>query len=321
MGQSGESKLLNLSAIMEPLAPMIALLLVVIPIALKNPRAVNSYRSLNILLIMATPIIFATMAQMMAMSIGEIDFSLGNLISLVTCIVGTVIPQNFPLGMLLLAGIIAIYVVIGAFLHLKKLPSIIVTIGMSFVWLGIAVIIQPRPGGTVPAGLAALMQYKPPFIPFPIVIAVVTGLAGYALMSKTYFGILCRGVGGNVKSIEQAGHSVLKVRILVFASVGFLAILSGAALSGITTSADSLVAKNYTLLAVSGVILGGGSFSGGKVSAPGAVMGALTMHLVNYLLMSYKLPTDWQAGAQGATILLVLFLVSMFQRSQKIYYV
>jgi ribose transport system permease protein len=321
MEQGSESKLKRMSRIMEPMVPMIALLLVVIPIAIKNPRAIGSYRSLNILLGMAVPIIIATMAQMMAMAIGEIDFSLGNLISLVTCIVGTVIPQNFLLGMLSLAGIVVVYMLIGAFLHLKKLPSIIVTIGMSFIWMGIAVTIQPRPGSSIPSGLIAVMQYRTPFIPLPIVIAILTGLAVHLVMTRTYFGILCRGVGGNAKSIQQAGHSVLKVRILVFAMVGFFGILSGAALAGITTSADSLVAKNYTLLAVSGVILGGGTFAGGKVSAPGAVMGALTMHLVNYLLMSYRLPTDWQAGAQGATILLVLFLVGLFQRTQKIHYV
>jgi ribose transport system permease protein len=270
---------------------------------------------------MSVPIIIATMAQMMAMSIGEIDFSLGNLVSLVTCILGTVIPKNMTLGFIMLAGIILAYMLVGAFLHLKKIPSIIATIGMSFIWQGMAVTIQPRPGSSIPQTLVSIMRFKPPFFPLPIVIAVIVALAGHILMSKTYFGILCRGVGGNAKSIHQSGHSVLRVRMAVFALMGLFGILSGTALAGITTSADSLVAKNYTLLAVSGVILGGGTFAGGKVSPVGAVMGALTMHLVNYLLMSYRLPTDWQAGAQGATILLVLFIVSMFQRTKKIYYV
>lgn len=305
----------------EPLVPLISLLAVVIPIALKNPNVIATYRGLNILLAMAVPIVIATLAQMMAMSIGEIDFSLGNLISLVTCIVGTILPFRPGLGILMLVGIIVVYMLVGAFVHLKNLPSIIITIGLSFIWLGIAVIIQPRPGGMVPEVITGVVRYRMPFVPMPIVIAVLFAVLGHLLVFKTNFGILMRGVGDNVKSIRQAGHSVLGVRIGAFALVGVFGILAGIALAGTTTSADSQMARNYTLLAVSGVILGGGTFSGGKVSAVGAVMGALTMHLVTYLLISYKLPTDWQAGAQGVTILLVLFIGGIFRSGRKVHYV
>jgi|GEM_PF-1655760 len=305
----------------EPLVPLISLLAVVIPITLKNPNVIVTYRGLNILLAMAVPIVIATLAQMMAMSIGEIDFSLGNLISLVTCIVGTILPTRPGLAVLMLVGILVIYMLVGAFVHLKSLPSIIITIGLSFIWLGIAVIIQPRPGGMIPEAITGLVRYRMPYIPMPIVFAVMFALIGHLLLFKTNFGILMRGVGDNVKSIRQAGHSVMGVRIVAFALVGFFGILSGVALAGTTTSADSQMARNYTLLAVSGVILGGGTFSGGKVSAVGAVMGALTMHLVTYLLISYKLPTDWQAGAQGVTILLVLFIGGIFRSGRKVHYV
>lgn len=61
----------------EPLVPLISLLVVVIPIALKTPNVIATYRGLNILLAMAVPIVIATLAQMMAMSIGEIDFPSG----------------------------------------------------------------------------------------------------------------------------------------------------------------------------------------------------------------------------------------------------
>ncbi len=311
----------NMRRHVEPLIPLICLLAVIVPIALKNPNVVASYRGLNILLAMSVPIVIATMSQMLAMSIGEIDFSLGNLISLVTCIVGTIMPDHPGLAVMMLLGILVVYMAIGAFVHLKNLPSIIVTIGMSFVWMGIAVTIQPRPGGSIPAPIVDFFRYRPPLVPMPIVIAALVALIGRWLVFKSNFGILLRGVGGNVKSIRQAGHSVLAVRIAAFALVGLFGILSGIALAGITTSADSLMARNYTLLAVSGVILGGGTFAGGKVSATGAVLGALTMHLVTYLLVSYKLPTDWQAGAQGATILLVLFIGGVFRSGKKAHYV
>jgi len=59
---------------------------------------------------------------------------------------------------------------------------------------------------------------------------------------------------------------------------------------------------------VAGVMLGGGSFSGGKVSAVGAVLGACTMTLVGTLLTFMKISPDWQIGSQGLILLIVLFL-------------
>jgi ribose transport system permease protein len=302
------------------LMPTFSLLAVLIPIFILRPRVIQ-YQGLNLLLNMVIPVSLATIAQMFAMSIGEIDFSIENLVSLVTCIVGTLIPRHPWLGISMLAGILLIYATIGAFLYLKKLPSIIVTIGMSFVWTGLAVTIQPHPGGDVPIFIQKIMSWHAPLVPMPIWYLVILSIVAYVILYRTNFGILVRGLGGNQKSISQAGHSVFKLQIMVFTLVGIFGILSGIALAGITTSADANLAKNYTLLAVASVILGGGSFSGGKVSPVGAVLGACTMTLVGTLLTFLKISPDWQIGSQGGIILAVLFINSMLKRRGKVPYV
>ncbi len=319
-----ESTAIKRARIAEGLVPLISLLVVFVPIAVMRPQIVSAgryYNMLTLLLGLAIPIALATMGQMLAMSIGEIDFSMETLVSLVTCIIGAVMPDNPPLAFAMLAGIVVIYMAIGAFIHLKKLPSIIITIGMSFIWTGIAVTVQPTPGGNIPAVISDFMRIKPPYVPLPIILAAVLALVGHIIMFKTNFGILARGVGGNVKSIQQAGHSVLKIRIAVFGLVGVFGILSGTALAGLTTAADPLLAKNYTLLAVASVILGGGAFAGGKVSAVGAILGALAMHLVTSLLVFMKISTDWQAGVQGIIILIALYIGGFFKRAKKVHYI
>jgi ribose transport system permease protein len=80
------------------------------------------------------------------------------------------------------------------------------------------------------------------------------------------------------------------------------------ALVGLTTSADANIALRYTLLSIAGVILGGGEFVGGRVSAIGAVVGALTLALAGSFLSFLRLSPDWQIGAQGAILILVLAL-------------
>jgi len=289
------------------LLPILSVCVIFIPLALLRP-IVTKYMGLQLLLNMAIPLGLVTMAQMFAMAIGEIDFSIGNLVSLVTCIVGTVLPANPALGFAMLLGIILIYMVIGAFLYLRKLSSIVVTIGMSFVWTGLAVTIQPSPGGKIPAVLQNLVSLSTPLVPFPVIFLVVLAIIGHLVLFRTNFGILVRGIGGNVKAIVQSGHSVVLTEAAVFGLVGLLAILSGATLAGLTTSADANVASNYTLLAVAGVMLGGGSFAGGKVSAVGAVLGACTMTLVGTLLTFLRISPDWQIGSQGFILLIVLFL-------------
>jgi len=289
------------------LLPILSVCVIFIPLALLRP-IVMKYMGLQLLLNMAIPLGLVTMAQMFAMAIGEIDFSIGNLVSLVTCIIGTVLPANLGLGIAMLLGIIVIYMVIGAFLYLRKLSSIVVTIGMSFVWTGLAVTIQPSPGGKIPAVLQNLVSVSTPLVPFPVIFLIVLAIIGHLVLFRTNFGILVRGIGGNVKAIVQSGHSVVLTEAAVFGLVGLLAILSGATLAGLTTSADANVASNYTLLAVAGVMLGGGSFAGGKVSAVGAVLGACTMTLVGTLLTFLRISPDWQIGSQGFILLIVLFL-------------
>ena len=89
----------------------------------------------------------------------------------------------------------------------------------------------------------------------------------------------------------------------------FFGVLAGLALIGLTTSADANIALRYTLLSIAGVILGGGEFVGGRVSPVGAVIGALTLTLAALASSSFlRIPPDWQIGAQGAILILVLAL-------------
>ncbi len=177
--------------------PILSVLVILVPIAVLHP-IVLKYVGLQLLLNMAIPLSLATIGQMFAMAIGEIDFSMGDLVSLVTCIAGTVMSRSFGLGLAMLVGIIGIYMIIGAFLNLRKLSSIVVTIGMSFVWTGLAVTIQPTPGGSVLSLLQEAVSLSTPIVPFPVLFLVVLAVLGHLLLFRTSFGILVRGIGGNL---------------------------------------------------------------------------------------------------------------------------
>jgi ribose transport system permease protein len=161
------------------------------------------------------------------------------------------------------------------------------------------------------------MKLKPAYIPFPILAAAIIAALAHVALMRTSYGSILRGSGGNPKAIERAGWSLLKTKVTMFGLAGFFGMLSGLALIGLTTSAQANVALRYTLLSIAGVILGGGDFVGGRVSPVGAVIGAITLTLAGSFLAFMRIPPDWQIGAQGAILIIVLALRAIIDRVEK----
>jgi len=287
--------------------PFLTLAVVLAATFYVQPRTM-SYFGLNLMLQYAVPIALATIAQMFVITVNDLDLSIGPFVGLVSCVGATLLFQSPALGILLLLVLIAAYGAVGALIHIRNLPSIVVTLGLSFVWLGIAVMILPSPGGKAPDWLKALMTVQTPWVPFPIIAAVVIGVVVHLALMLSSYGVIARGAGGNPKALTRAGWSMLKTKVVMYMLAGFFGVLSGLALLGLTTSGDAHVADRYTLYSIAGVILGGGEFIGGRVSPLGAVVGALTLALAGSFLIFLKISPDWQIGAQGAILIIVLAL-------------
>lgn len=298
------------------LVPAASLAFLLVAVFYMQPRAM-SYTGINLLFNLAVPIALATIAQMLIMSVNDLDLSMGTFVSFCACVAATFLQTSPVVGVLMFAGAIAVYAGLGALIHLRALPSIVVTLGMSFVWGGLAVLILPSPGGQAPPFIRALMTAKPPLIPMAIVASVIIAVVAHYIVMRSSFGVLMRGVGGNLRSVERAGWSVVGIRAATFALAGFFAVLAGIALVGLTTSADANIALRYTLLSIAGVILGGGEFVGGRVSPIGAVIGALTLTLAGSFLSFMRISPDWQIGAQGAILIIVLALRILLNRLEK----
>ncbi len=287
--------------------PFLSLAIVLLATFIVQPRTM-SYFGLNLMMQYAVPIALATIAQMFVITVNDLDLSIGPFVGLVGCISATLLLDNPALGILALLALMACYGAVGALIHLRNLPSIVVTLGLSFVWLGIAVLILPSPGGKAPEWLKAMMAFKMPIVPLPIIAALVIGIVVHLALMQSSYGVVARGAGGNAKAMARAGWSMLNIKVIMYALAGFFGVLSGLSLLGLTTSADAHVADRYTLFSIAGVILGGGEFIGGRVSPLGAVVGALTLALAGSFLIFLKISPDWQIGAQGAILIIVLAL-------------
>jgi ribose transport system permease protein len=248
----------------------------------------------------------ATVGQMFAMAGNELDLSIGTFVGFAGCVTATLLHDSPAAGAAVLAGCILVYALLGALIHLRQLPSIVVTLGMSFVWQGLSILLLPKPGGHPPDWLKSFMALKLPYVPFPVVAALVIGIVAYLGLMRTSYGAVLRGVGGNAIAVHRAGWSILKAKMILFGLTGVCGVLAGMALIGLTTSGDANLGNGYTLLSIAGTILGGGEFIGGRVSPFGAVIGALTLTLAGSLLNFMHISPDWQVAAQGGILIAVL---------------
>ena len=294
-------------AALRAVLPLVALGGLVAAVFYRQPLAM-SYFGLNLLLNLAIPVAFATMAQVVILAVGDLDLSTGTFVSLVATIGATLLPTQPLLGVAALVVLIGVYALAGALVEWRKLPSIVVTLGLSFVWLGCAVLLLPVPGGKAPQWLVAAMNVKTPLAPLPIWVALATALMGHLVITRSSFGTRIRGLGGHAAALARAGQSLVLLRAQAYALAGFFGVIAGLLLVGQATSADANIASRYTLVSIAAAILGGCEFSGGRVSPAGAVAGALTMTLAASFLTFLNVPPDFQIGVQGAILVLVLGL-------------
>ena len=300
--------------LLRSLLPAFSLTVILIAIFYLQPRAM-SYLGLNLLLNLALPIAFATLAQMCVITVNDLDLGIGAFVGFVACVGATWLNETPLLGFAVLLLSIGIYAAVGALIHLRNLPSIVVTLGMSFFWLGLALLVLPTPGGKAPDWVRAVMTFKTPGLPATIYASVLIAFLVHILLMRSSYGTVLRGVGGNPRSVERAGWSILRAKMTMYALAGFFGVLSGISLIGLTTSADANIALRYTLLSIAGVILGGGEFVGGRISPVGAVLGAMTLTLASSFLSFLRISPDWQIGAQGAILILVLALRVLINRT------
>jgi len=314
---------INIRRLFRSALPAISLLIVLLAIDDFNPRAI-SYFGFNLMLNLAVPVALATIAQLCVITVSDLDLSIGAYVGFIACVTTTWLPQSPLLGGAVIVGSIALYGALGALVQWRRLPSIVVTLGMSFVWLGLALLVRPSPGGQSPAWLQSFMGLHVPYVPFPIVAAVVIAAVMHVVLMKTAFGAVLRGAGGNPAAVARAGWSLLRIKATAYAMAGVFGSLAGMSLVGVSTSGDANMANGYTLLSIAGAILGGAEFIGGRVSPIGAVMGALTLQLaavalnffqMPHLLPGFRIPSEWQVGAQGLILILILAVRALINRS------
>ncbi|MGJ0202643.1 ABC transporter permease subunit [Leucobacter sp. gxy201] len=287
------------------LLALVALIAIFVITAILQP-GILSVSGLTLMLMSSVPLVLASQAQMIIMAVGDIDLSVGYLVGLVTVIVAKLLIDTPLIAAGLIIGIIAVYAVIAYAVQRRGVPSIIVTLGLSFVWLGVGLQISPTPGGETPQWLSALSTWRPSWIPAPLVFIAVATVLGWYVTRRAKSGARIRALGSQAATLEKTGASLVGTRVLAYSVAAVFMVLAGLILASQTWSGDINAATEYTLMTIAAVILGGGTFSGGRALPIGTTLGAITLGLITVLLSLINLSSSLQSAAQGAIVLAVL---------------
>lgn len=256
------------------------------------------------------------LGQMFVVGGSEIDLGAGSLAGLMNVLCATIVVSQPGLGWLSLVGVLAVYAGLGAVIQARRIPAIVVTLGASFIWMGLGYTIQPTPGGSSPEWLTALFGVTFPLVPACAVFIVLSALAAW-FIDRTPAGVVLRGFGNNPQAMKHAGWSAIGYATLRYFIAGLFILAAGMALTAINTASDINSGSSFTLLSVAAVVIGGCTLFGGRISPIGVAAGAVTLSLIGALLGTLNVDSDFNAALQGLLLLLILAFRTFVVRSDE----
>jgi len=153
-------------------------------------------------------------------------------------------------------------------------------------------------------------------IPFPIIFSIILALTVYLLFKKTVYGRLIFGIGGNREAARFSGIRTSKYVISAYLMSGFFCSISGIIFSSRLKMAHPGLGQGYELDAIAAVIMGGGSFSGGKGSVFGTIIGVLILGLIRNLLNLLNIAAYPQLVIKGVIILIAIFISNLQTKAE-----
>lgn len=285
-------------------------------------RDVNNFLNPNTLLQTATDASFfaimAVGATMVIISCG-IDLSVGSIFALAGVTMSLVLRAHggmsdfstlllgaaICLGMGLVCGTLNGALVVGLKVH-----PFIITLGFMWVLRGIAFVASKAESILVPDALTRVVKsplfFSGTLSPIPMLMMLLSAVAGSIYLQKTVAGRHVFAVGGNVEASRYAGLRINRVLVGVYAisglAAGFAAFL-GASYYGSASCSD---ATGYELYVIASAVVGGASLTGGKGNAINAMLGAILITMIRQSIRTLHFDQNFEWIIIGFAIIVAV---------------
>jgi len=267
---------------------------------------------LGFLAIGALPVALAAVGQAIAVISGGIDLSIGAVMALTSVTAASLMRGGSEeFAVVVVIGVLLMGLVVGAvngvLIVASRVPDIIVTLAMSFVWAGAALLVMNTPGGAAAEWLKDLIsgpigsEWVPKAL---VVLAVVVGVVWLPLR-RSRLGLSIYAVGSDRLAAFRSGVDVPRTKIAAYALTGSFAGAGGLALT-MSTGIGSPIPGPYLLLSVAAIVLGGVSLAGGRGGIVGPIVAVFILALVRTDLTFLGVDPNYTTVIQGAIMVIVV---------------
>jgi sugar transport system permease protein len=250
---------------------------------------------------------------------GEIDISIGPAVAFASVIaakgcttwglpVGVALLLTVVLGTLLGAGA-------GALRAFFGVPSFIATLGLWSALRGLGQYITDALPVPLPTNaLFDRLAGKVIGIPTPAVIMFALFAIFTWISQRTAYGRSVFAIGGNANAARLSGIDLKRVRVLLFATTGFLASLTGILLAARLGSGNGGAAGGLEFDVIAAVVIGGTALAGGRGSMLGTLLGVIFITLIGNGLVLLGVDPFFQDVVRGVIIVVAVLINIVISR-------
>jgi ribose transport system permease protein len=265
------------------------------------------------------PLALAAVAQAIVVISGGIDLSIGSMMALTSVVAASQMKgQSEEFGVAIVLGVLVLGLVLGAIngslIVVTRVPDIVVTLAMSFVWAGCALLVLKTPGGGASVWLKEILKgsFGNEWIARAAVVLIVIVAIIWIPLRRSKLGVSIYAIGSDRLAAFRSGVSVGRTKVAAYALLGLIAALGGLALTA-STGIGTPVPGPYTLLSVAAVVLGGVSLAGGRGGVVGPLIAVVILQLIRTDMTFLRFDPNLAVVAQGVILIGVVMVGSLVQ--------
>jgi ribose transport system permease protein len=286
-------------------------LFAVFAITLGDQGFTSSNNLLNIIRQTATISVMAV-AVTFVIGAAEIDLSVGAVAGLASVVCAMAL-DAYGVVAGILAGVLlgaAVGAINGSLVVWLGIPSFLVTLGMLGIAHGTAQWITDSAAQPILHDTFNNVFGGGDLGPIPslVIWTAVAVAIGHVMLRRTTYGRGVLATGGNEEAARFSGVRTRRIKFTVLTVSSIVAALAGMLYAGWLQSGRFQWGEGDELSVIAAVILGGTSLFGGRASVIGALLGSLTIGLINNGLTLMGLESSQQQVVRGAIIILAVAL-------------
>jgi len=254
--------------------------------------------------------------QSLLLLIGELDLSVGKIASLCGILAGMMmvtygLNPYLSLAIALLLGLV-FGAINGVIITKLRLNSMVATIGMQGVYGGINLVLTKGKAITgIPESIYIFGKGNLGPIPFPFVFTIIVLICVLFLVKKTKTGRYVYAIGNSREAAKILGIRVDRIRIMIYAIVGFISSLAGILYVARLGSSQSAIGESWPMNSIASSVIGGVSLTGGIGNPAGALIGAAVISIIQNMIVLFGVNVYWQSAVSGIVVVLAISFSSI----------